>query len=526
MRTDDFARNRHMKRLPIILGVLAAAASSSCALETGDAAYDESDAAVAVQQSALSRTCTIQIGGGGATYTYSASLDEGESMSWSSVTTSQFIRTTSGPCHFRVYNGTNFSGSSVVLGTDLTERIRAGIDGITLKDDGGGDTWNIRSLIIGRKPDECRLNIGGNGVRMGYFANANPVPAMDRISEFLGSGGGDCGANIWNDVDYGADDHYNRNKSLHPSDINVQYDPGFKVRSLKIWDDGNTCPLDAQDNGRCLPQISLATNLYGNFNGDRDADGLDDRMEDLVAEAFRPAQYNHSSENGTRTGIFTDASGVSVIEPATVFQVRPDGIGTVKIIYMKLWLEDVWDGDVITDLSNCSEHHGDSQWTYVWITTRLPGNSTYGFFWHVFETSGGIDGDLAWHQNDGSLRGAHFVRGPGESGIPRHLAIYYSKGKHHEYADSGWSGVTDKQCGMFNAYVNGRGEDHNPPYPFRLAAVRSPYNRGDAFHYSNVGSKAHHFFNDLVPFGFPDQCVFGCGDFYSDLAKSVDSKFQ
>src|SRR4029079_12935767 len=99
--------SRARARRASIAGTLAALLAS-CALDVGE--VGEEGGGVAVQQSALAATCTIQIGGGGNTYTYTASLDEGESKSWSSVTTSDFIRTTSGPCHFRSYNGADLTG--------------------------------------------------------------------------------------------------------------------------------------------------------------------------------------------------------------------------------------------------------------------------------------------------------------------------------------------------------------------------------------------------------------------------------
>jgi hypothetical protein len=80
------------------------------------------------------------IGEEGETDTYQKSLEPGQYWQWSSVDESSFIRETSGPCYFTVYNGENFTGRYVIIGTNLDERIRAGLDGVDNKDSGGSDT--------------------------------------------------------------------------------------------------------------------------------------------------------------------------------------------------------------------------------------------------------------------------------------------------------------------------------------------------------------------------------------------------
>jgi hypothetical protein len=483
-------------------------------------------------------SCTIRIGGGGDTHTFSITGAE-DRRGWASVPASDFIRSTRGPCHFQIYNGADYSGRSVVLGSALSTRIRAGVDGITNKAAGGGNTWRLRSLIIYRRQTTCQLSIGGNGVRMIYYADTlSNVPAMDRISHFVG---GDCGANVWNAVDGGADDYDNRFKALHPSGAErAIYDPGFRIRSLQIWDDGNVCPTETRDEGRCLPQATLSSSIYTIIGeeDDRDHDGLNDLQEDSLAILFSPAYYNHSTEDATRAAAYTDARGRQVMEPVTIFQVHPaDQPGSIYIRYMKLWLEDRWGGPT------CTGHRGDSQGHSVRLTTLPIPNALRGRFWFVVATSGGItrpspgslehalnphdpEPELQWSRGNRSVRGVHFVRGPGEGGIARHIAIYFSKGKHHEYADGGWSGQHDKDCTLATAHVNGRGEAHDPPLPFRIANLHAPAGRGDKFNLNNVGTRDRPFFDDLSFHGFPGECVWRCGDFYSNDALSPSRHFM
>ena len=508
-RAQLSAFRRGIRLLFVLTALLAGLSCSGEGLELQDEQVDTT-------QSELAATCTIRLGEGGNTHTFSITLNDNEAWGWTSVPASDFIRSTSGPCHFRIYNSTNYTGSSVVLGTNLVDRIRAGIDGITNKDSGGGDTWRIRSLIVYRRPTTCRLNIGGSGVRMDYYADSPDfVPAMDRISYFVG---GDCGANVWNKSQFAANDYDNRFKALHPSGTDRPvYDPGFGIRSMSIWNDGNTCPSFTRDQGRCLPQYTLPFSLYGPGT-DGDADGLDDAYEDALAELFSPFYYNHSTEDATRTAIYTDAYGGSVTEPATIFQVQPNGTNAIKIQFMKLWLWDKWEDCC------CDPHKGDSQRNSVFLRTPAAPDPAHGRLWFVEATGGGVDGDLAWSKGDASIRGVHFVRASGEVGPARHIAIYFSKGKHHEYADGGWSGQTDKVCSLVPAHVNGRGHLHNPPYPARVANVRAPANKGDFVHYNNVGTSARRFFNDLNGHGFSGECVWTCGNFYE--ASPANNGFQ
>ena len=96
------------------------------------------------------------------------------------------------------------------------------------------------------------------------------------------------------------------------------------------------------------------------------------------------------------------------------------------------------------------------------------------------------------------------------------MVIYFSKGKHHEYGDGGWSGQTDRICINIKAHTNGRGHLHQPPFPGARPACAHLSGRGDRFDFTNVGTFAHPFFDDLGPYGFPGQRIWSGKLFYSE----------
>jgi hypothetical protein len=190
--------------------------------------------------------CTIILGEDGKDYPYNISSDEfNELLADSGSKTfktkpSRFIRSTTGFCKFTVYNkeGANENGWWVSLGTDLSDKIRAGEGGV----DGTGDTWKIRSLVITPVADAdrtCPLRIGGNGRRMVYFNGQHPrVPAMNRIEQFA-KPGDHCRLNIYANKDYSCP---SKPFETPPCKLDLRgrsytkpaWDPKFRVRSLKI----------------------------------------------------------------------------------------------------------------------------------------------------------------------------------------------------------------------------------------------------------------------------------------------------
>lgn len=135
--------------------------------------------------------CRIVLGDDGASSTIVANLNTTGgpvSQSFANVTASSFVRSTTGPCTFQIYNSGNFTGDQVTLGSGITTRIRAGLDGVSRKDSGGGETWRVRSVfIVLRQPALCTLRVGHtNGVQMDYYSDANSVPAQNRVYSLTG----------------------------------------------------------------------------------------------------------------------------------------------------------------------------------------------------------------------------------------------------------------------------------------------------------------------------------------------------
>jgi hypothetical protein len=158
------------------------------------------------------------------------------SRKFDTIVPSRFIRSTTGNCTFTVYNrpGASQNGYWEILGTNLSDRIRAGEGGV----DGTGDTWKIRSLRITPVADpKCRLRIGGDGHRMDYFnGRYTRVPAMNRIESFAPGGIEACRLRIYGYKDYMHEAWGKLVETRGP--ITYQkpaWDPGFRVRSLEIY---------------------------------------------------------------------------------------------------------------------------------------------------------------------------------------------------------------------------------------------------------------------------------------------------
>ena len=188
---------------------------------------------------------------------------------------------------------------------------------------------------------------------------------------------------------------------------------------------------------------------------------------------------------------------------------------------MRLWLWDKYDSTI------CGTHKGDTQRHQIYLKTAPPDDTTrYGNLWYIYRSEGGIEHELDWEMGQGSIRGVSFEHLPGDtsSNPANHLIIYFTKGKHHEYADQGWSGQNDKLCFQITAHIDGRGNLHVPSFPKRAATVRSPRGAGDRFDYTNVGSRDVPFFSDLEPYGFPGESFWNSGDFYE--AEPADRGFE
>ena len=579
-------------------------------------------------------TCTIVVGGGGHSQEITHTFSSMDSYSVNTCKAWEFIRSTSGNCHFTIYNQSDLVGEHVTLGTGLQARIRAGENGIRYKDDGGENIWKIRSIKI--EPalsTACYVNIGGNGIRMNYFPGEyEHIPAMDKLTYFVG---GNCTGQIWNDSMFGVNDAHNRFNSIHTNTTSAQegktlsvFSPNFRVRSMKIYDwksiNCTSITSENKDFGRCLPYTILDDNIFTDDAArDLDQDGLVDYYEDILADEFRPVVLNDSDENATKENAYIDIMGNTVIEPVTIFQVRKEGSNSdlVRIVYMQLWWMDIQRSFF------CSGHFGDTQQGSVILRT-LPSEygQLSGKFWYIYATASdgslitsdmtrkidpkssshdemddneillfepveeqeqrekmvpsdsetflsdddelknnsygslsayekdydiiqsyeefeydegsqktrimagwtGKYNDFIWEQGDTFLRAPAFEAIDGNSMFDiKHVVFYYSKGKHHMYQDSGWSGVKEKYCKNITGRVNGRGEQHSPPLPRRALSVHASLGAGDRYDYTNVSSRDHYsgFTNSLLYLGYPHYKVWEDKCFRSDRARSINRAF-
>lgn len=138
--------------------------------------------------------------------------------------------------------------------------------------------------------------------------------------------------------------------------------------------------------------------------------------------------------------------------------------------------------------------------------------------------------EMNWKQGDTHLRAPLFERFSSDpSNTNRHMAYYYSKGKHHEYIDGKFGGQPDKKtgCSSITVHTNGRGYTHSPAYPQRLWNLKAPIGKGDAYKFNNVGSRDYFkgFVNNLTAFGFPNMRVWRDACFYSDETSSANKAF-
>jgi hypothetical protein len=184
--------------------------------------------------------CTIRLGEAGQTFTYGRSLKERESFYLEAVHESSFIRSTTGPCLFTVYNGRNFSGRYVTIGTNLSERgkvtmdgisrdarIRAGMDGVKNKDKGGGETWRVRSVHIERVPTICKITLGGNNVSLDYYGMKGDKIRIIPMMTFIRETKGDCIYTVYNSQGL-------RNRPKQYQFVTKRTRVGYGVRSLEF----------------------------------------------------------------------------------------------------------------------------------------------------------------------------------------------------------------------------------------------------------------------------------------------------
>lgn len=229
--------------------------------------------------------------------------------------------------------------------------------------------------------------------------------------------------------------------------------------------------------------------VSGDVSLDRDRDGLQDRLEYMLADHFKPYLFFDSEEKALEPN-----------EPRVLFQVRPEGcIGEgckkpwrVWIAFSFLFLRDGGYGKA----SKCpfnGAHKGDNDRLRI----RLESND--GRIWRVVR----VENSHAQKRDK-----AEFIW-PGTSAnvqwhLGRHVHIYMSGSKHHQYFDTDYDAEDSPYSG---APIEPCDEDVDGNYEGgpMLPSLLSPYPDRRP---SNVGELNHHdpdyFINALAPYGFPD----------------------
>ncbi|BAY83930.1 hypothetical protein NIES267_34240 [Calothrix parasitica NIES-267] len=124
-------------------------------------------------QAQIAERCTIIFGRGGASLPISNDRENNFRTidgPW------DFIRETSGNCHFEVFNENSFSGRRVLYGTDVSKRIRIGAKGAQNKN--GCRSRSLR--IIPRPRRRCSITLGDNRVSQTFLGQ--PTNLVNNIS--------------------------------------------------------------------------------------------------------------------------------------------------------------------------------------------------------------------------------------------------------------------------------------------------------------------------------------------------------
>lgn len=244
---------------------------------------------------------------------------------------------------------------------------------------------------------------------------------------------------------------------------------GLSVMAVSL--DAQATPLIPQVQGYRGPKTLPRPIFVGPVSSprDRDIDYLDDEMENLLADHFKPYYIFDSNEAHTQP-----------YEPITLFQVRPKdcvgsgcGAWSVVIQYVFLWASDGGYGAS----SDCSDaHDGDNQGITVTIDTTDDGRT--------FTMNGrravslGDDGHRAQPQMPG-------VWTSGTGGVSFFPYVFFASHKHHQY-ESPWN---DEKDSIYSDY--GCNDDVDGNGAHRWACIKGDCSPGDLA-YNNVGEPEAH----------------------------------
>lgn len=134
-----------------------------------------------------------------------------------------FIRKTSGNCHFEVFNNNSFSGRRVLYGTNVNRRIRIGAKGAQDK-----NGWRGRSLrIIPRGGRRCSITLGDNKVSQTFLGQPGNVVSGISGWSFIRRTTGGCRFIVFN-----KSNRDGRNKEYDRVVQKVR--PGWRIRAIRF----------------------------------------------------------------------------------------------------------------------------------------------------------------------------------------------------------------------------------------------------------------------------------------------------
>ncbi|GEM_PF-3363255 len=176
---------------------------------------------------ALAGQCSISVGGGGHTETVDRNISQATTIVFS-VSSWDFLRSTSGRCHFQI----NFDdGTYTMYGSGITDRIRFGNSGGNDRGSGIRAQGYVPSPVSVRLipvTGSCGIILGDNGRSQIFWGNPNTK--IDGISgwDFIRETWGNCRFTVYNRYQ-GEGRSYSVN-----SGVNHRIRVGWRIRSLEM----------------------------------------------------------------------------------------------------------------------------------------------------------------------------------------------------------------------------------------------------------------------------------------------------
>lgn len=191
---------------------------------------------IVASNSVIAAECGIKLGGGGA----NSSVIKLKNNKVTKVNNIggpwDFIRYTYGPCHFELYNESNFEGRrKASYGSDIGNRnSRTNKESLRVGAIGGKNKngWKVRSLIITPTKNQCQINLresGGRGFTGPMTTRSQTFHGPARVSNVTGWS---YVASVTKNCQYTI---YNGNNFSGKSKVvDRPFNPGWKISSIKI----------------------------------------------------------------------------------------------------------------------------------------------------------------------------------------------------------------------------------------------------------------------------------------------------